>query len=218
MQNVLKRNFLLISIFVLLNRGSHCPCTPFPPGRQLALSAAPACQACCQHTLSAVPLFCSHINNALLFLGFVFCNHYPIAAWEVESLVSLGKKPNNIALNAPSCDLVLSFHLLGKFKCNIQTSRAKFTPCHWYSKDNFLRSGHLSKLISWLNFSFHSLDPCTPYIWVLFSSLLKAPSGTAVPWKPCGTPVQRQMHVTHTEIHVKPGTEWSEVWSIKGSL
>lgn len=156
--------------------------------------------------------------NALLLLGFFFCNHYPIAAWEVESLVGLGKNPNNIALNAPSCDLVLSFHLLGKFKCNIQTSRAKFTPCHWYSKDNFLRSRHLSKLISWLNFSFHSLDPCTPYLWVLFSNLLKAPSGTAVPWKPCGTPVQRQMHVTHTEIHVKLGTEWSEVWSIKGSL
>lgn len=95
-------------------------------------------------------------------------------------------------MNAPGCDFVLSFHLSGRFKCNIETRRAKFIPCHWYSKDNFLRSRHhLSKLISRLNFSFHSLDPCTPYIWVLFSNLLKALSGTAVPWKPCGAPVQR---------------------------
>lgn len=150
-------------------------------------------------------------HSALLFLGFVFCNHYPIVAWEVELLVYLGKNPNNRSLNALGCDFVLSFHLLRRFKCNIKTSGAKFILCHWYFKDNFLRSRHLSKLISWLNFNFHSLDLCTPYIWVLFSNLLKALSDAAVPWKPCGAPVQRQMHVNQSEILVKPDTKWSEV-------
>lgn len=130
MQNVLKRNFLLISIFVLLNRGSHCPCTPFPPGRQIALSAAPACQACCQHTLSAVPLFCSHIIMPYSFWALFSVITTLLLLGRLSPLSALEKKSNNIALNAPSCDLVLSFHLLGKFKCNFQTSRAKFTPCH----------------------------------------------------------------------------------------
>lgn len=113
-----------------------------------------------QHCSSLLP---TH-HTAWLFLGFVFCNHYPIVAWEDEFLVCLGKNPNNIALNAPGCDFFLSFHLLGRFKCNFETCRAKFIRCHWYSKDNLLRSRHLSTLISWLSFSFRHLDPCTPYI------------------------------------------------------
>lgn len=171
-----------------------CSTNPWLP---LSLHTIPTRKATCikhsPRTPSLLPAHSQHYSSfqlthhsALLFLGFVFCNPYPTVAWEVEFLVCLGKNPNYIALSAPSCDFFLSFPVSGRFKCNNETRRAKFILCHWYSKDNFLRSRHLPGLISWLNFSFHSLDPCTPYIWVLFSNLLKALSGTA-----CGAPVQR---------------------------
>lgn len=126
--------------------------------------------------LSAAPLFCSHITVPYLSFFFLqllpYCclgSRVPCLPWKKNKI-----KKKIIDLTLPSCDLVSSFHLsrVGRCKCNVETRRAKFTPCHWCSKDNFLRSRHLSKLISWLNSSFHSLDPWTPYTWVLSSTCL----------------------------------------------
>lgn len=128
MQNVLKRNFLLISIFVLLTHGSHCPCTLFPPGRQLALSTAPAHQACCQHTPHADPLFCSHVTLPDSFWVLFSVITTILLLGKLSSLSALEKNPNNIALNAPGCDFVLYFHLLGRFKCNIETCKVYTMP------------------------------------------------------------------------------------------
>lgn len=162
-------NIQLLSPAVLPCKvAEHAKCAKkeFPPHFQLcstrpwlplSLHTIPTRKAACIKRSPSMPSLlparsqrCSSFllthHSALLFLGFVFCNHCPTASWEVESLVSLGKKPNNITLNAPVCDLI--FPSLRRFKCNTETSRAKFIPCHWYFKNNFLRSRHLSKLIS----------------------------------------------------------------------
>lgn len=86
MLNVLKRNFLLISMFVTLNHSSHCPSSP--PGRQLdfkrSLSTANA-------RLFVLLLFSARTLQCLTLSSIIY-NHNPIVAWVAQFLVCLRKK------------------------------------------------------------------------------------------------------------------------------